>query len=311
MHRLRILITGISGFIGRSLVEEIVDRNLPWNICGIDMKEPIFNDSKYLELIDFKSVDIRDENAVKSYFRNRAFDGVIHLAAVSRVVDAENNKENCVATNLNGTRYVVESVAKQQDAWFILGSSREVYGEQSVMPVKETAEKKPVNIYGECKLEGERIVKRLISRYVILRFSNVYGNSYDIDGRVMPTFVKRALKGEPLFLEGGTQVIDFTYINDNVDSIIKLVELLEDGKLTTEEILVSPGIENKITDVIAYLEEILGKRLDVVIRKKRNYDVVRCIGDPQHRTEVLGESRFKNLSEGIQLYIASLTDCSV
>ena len=310
MHRLRIPITGISGFIGRSLVEEIVDRNLPWNMCGIDIEEPIFNDSKYLELIDFKSVDIRDENAVKSYFRNRAFDGVIHLAAVSRVVDAENNKENCVATNLNGTRYVVESVAKQQDAWFILGSSREVYGEQSVMPVKETAEKKPVNIYGECKLEGERIVKRLISRYVILRFSNVYGNSYDIDGRVMPTFVKRALKGEPLFLEGGTQVIDFTYINDNVDSIIKVVELLEDGKLTTEEILVSPGIENKITDVIAYLEEILGKRLDVVIRKKRNYDVVRFIGDPQHRTEVLGESRFKNLSEGIQLYIASLTDCS-
>jgi len=305
---MKILITGISGFIGRSLVEEIVDRNLPWNIYGIDIKEPIFNDSKYLECIEFKRVDIRDKNAVGSYFRDSSFDGVIHLAAVSRVVDAENDKENCVATNLDGTRYVVESVARQQDTWFVLGSSREVYGEQSVMPVRETAEKKPVNIYGECKLEGERIVKRLISRYVILRFSNVYGNNYDIDGRVIPTFVKRALNGEQLFLEGGTQVIDFTYIDDNVDCIIKVVELLEGGNVTKEELHISPGVENKITDVIAYLEGVLGKRLDVVTRKKRNYDVARFIGDPHHRVEVLGESRFKSLSEGIQLYLEHLRD---
>lgn len=311
MYRLKMLITGISGFIGRSLVEEIVDRNLPWDIYGIDIKEPIFNDLKYLEYIDFKMVDIRDKNAVESYFRDRAFDGVIHLAAVSRVVDAENDKENCIATNLYGTRHVVESVARQQNTWLIFGSSREVYGEQSVMPVSEAAEKKPVNTYGECKLEGERIVKRLISRYVILRFSNVYGNSYDIDGRVIPTFVKRALNGEPLFLEGGAQVIDFTYIDDNVDSIIKAVKLLEDRRLTTEELHISPGVENKITDVIAYLEGVLEKRLDVVTRQKRNYDVVRFIGDPQHRIEVLGEFRFKSLSEGIQLYLASLTNCSV
>ena len=284
---------------------------MPWDILGIDIKEPIFNDSRYLKYIDFKKVDIRDENAVKAYFRDRTFDGVIHLAAVSRVVDAENDKENCVATNFNGTKYIAECVAKQQSCWFVLGSSREVYGEQLVMPVKETAEKKPINIYGECKLEGELMVKRLISKYVILRFSNVYGNNYDIDGRVIPTFVKRALSGQPLFLEGGTQVIDFTYIDDTVESIIKVVELLADGTLTTDEMHISPGEENRITDIIVNLEGLLGRSIEVITREKRNYDVVRFIGSPQHRLAVLGKSKFKSLSEGIQLYLNCLKNRAV
>lgn len=308
MGRLKILITGISGFIGRSLVEEVVARRLPWDIYGIDIKNPVFKDVKYLEDVDFAHVDIRDESAVNAYFNGRVFDGVIHLAAVSRVVDAEQDKENCIATNLYGTKNVVENVARHSATWCVIGSSREVYGEQAVMPVCETADKRPINIYGECKLKGELLVKELIKKYVILRFSNVYGNSYDIDGRVVPVFVKRALNNEPLFLEGGSQVIDFTYIDDTVDSIIRTVRMLEKGLLTTGEIHISPGAENKITDIIVCLEKLLGKKLDVVSREKRNYDVVRFIGDPQHRIATLGDSNFKTLSEGIKLYLDHLAE---
>ena len=162
--RQSILITGVSGFIGRSLVEEIVNRDFSWTIYGIDIKEPVLNDSKYRKYIDFSIVDIRDENAVETYFLEHQFDGVIHLAAISRVVDAENNKKNCIATNYWGTKYIVENVAKQQNTWFIFGSSREVYGEQKVLPVKESANKNPINIYGECKLKGELLVKELIKK---------------------------------------------------------------------------------------------------------------------------------------------------
>ncbi len=308
MDRLKILITGISGFIGRSLVEEIVERGLPWDIYGIDIKDPVFNDSKYLDCIDFAHVDIRDESAVNAYFEERVFDGVIHLAAISRVVDAEHDKENCVATNLYGTKYVVENISRHSDTWCVFGSSREVYGEQAVMPVRETAEKSPINIYGECKLMGELFVKELIRRSVILRFSNVYGNSYDIDGRVIPVFVKHALNNEQLFLEGGSQIIDFTYIGDTVDSIIRTISSLEKGLLTTDEIHISPGAENKITDIIGCLEKLLNKRLDVVLRDKRSYDVVRFIGDPRHRIETLGDPNFKTLSEGIKLYLEHLAE---
>ena len=305
MHRLKILITGISGFIGRSLVEEIVNRDLPWKIYGIDINEPVFNSPGYREKIDFAKVDIREKDTVNAYFTKNQFDGVIHLAAVSRVVDAENDKDNCIATNLNGTKYVVESVANSPNTWFVFGSSREVYGEQNVFPVKESAEKSPINIYGECKLKGEELVKKLIRQYAILRFSNVYGNNYDIGGRVIPAFVRRAINDEPLCLEGGNQIIDFTYVGDTVASIIRTADLLQNKKIQAEEMHISPGIGNKITDIIVCLEQKFGKKLDVQIREKRSYDVQRFVGDSSKRKTVLGDADFVTLPQGIQLYLES------
>ena len=300
MDRLKLLITGISGFIGRSFVEKIVDLNLPWDIHGIDIKAPIFNESVYLNQIDFNVVDIRDERMVEVFFSDKKFDGVIHLAAVSRVVDAENDKENCVSTNYYGSKYVLENVAKQPDTWFLFGSSREVYGEQVVLPVKENAEKKPINIYGDCKLKGELMVKEMISKYAILRFSNVYGNKYDIDGRVIPTFVKSALNDETLYLEGGNQIIDFTYIDDTVDSIIRTISLLEENPVFAEEIHISPGFPNKITNIIECLEKHLQKQINVKVRKKRSYDVEKYVGDPSYRKKLLGESDFVLLQKGLE-----------
>ena len=305
MPGLNLLITGVSGFIGRSLVEEIVNRNLPWNIYGIDIKEPCFNDSKYLKNIVFDVLDIRNPQAVGEYFANKKFDGVIHLAAVSRVVDAEKDKENCIKTNLYGTQYVLENVAKTPDTWVVFGSSREVYGEQTVFPVKESSEKKPINIYGECKLEGELLVQKLIRRYMILRFSNVYGNNYDIKGRVIPAFVERALKDEPLYLEGGGQIIDFTHISDTVMCIIQAAILLQSNAIDKEEIHICPGYENRITDIISYLSSCLEKELKVLKRNGRSYDVNKFIGDPTKRKEILCNKEFISLKEGIMLLLES------
>ncbi len=307
MDRLKILITGISGFIGRSLAEEIINRNLPWDISGIDIKPPVFYDSKFMEIINFDIVDIRDKTAVNTYFAKSQFDGVVHLAAVSRVVDAENDKDNCIATNLYGSKYVVDNVAKQPNTWLLFGSSREVYGEQKVFPVKESAKKRPINIYGKCKLKGELLVKEMICNYAILRFSNVYGNRYDICGRVIPAFVKQAINNETLYLEGGNQIIDFTYIDDTVSSIIRTVDLLQNKKIQAEEIHISPGIGDKITDIILYLEKLLNKTIKVVVCEKRIYDVECFIGDSSHRISVLGNVKFVNLYEGLKLYFPKLT----
>lgn len=255
--------------------------------------------------IVFDVLDIRNPQAVGEYFANKKFDGVIHLAAVSRVVDAEKDKENCIKTNLYGTQYVLENVAKTPNTWLVFGSSREVYGEQNQFPVKESSEKKPINIYGECKLEGEVLVQKLIRRYMILRFSNVYGNNYDIKGRVIPAFVERALNDEPLYLEGGGQIIDFTHISDTVMCIIKAAILLQSNAIDKEEIHICPGYENRITDIISYLSSCLNKELKVLYRKGRSYDVNRFIGDPTKRKEILCDKEFVSLHEGIMLLLES------
>lgn len=303
MNNNKILITGVAGFIGRSLVEYIVDHNLDYDIYGVDIKQPVFNNPKYLDSLTFETLNICDGASVNAYFERHRFAGVIHLAAVSRVVDAELDKARCVEVNLHGTINVADAAAKNKDAWFIFGSSREVYGEQAILPVKETAVKQPINIYGLLKLNGENFVKNTIAKHVILRFSNVYGNTYDIDGRVIPAFVKHALNDEPLCLEGGEQIIDFTFIDDTVASIVKTAELLGSGQIASDEIHISAGYTNKITDVVLCLEKRLNKRLNVITRDKRSYDVVRFIGDTTHRVEVLGDVQFKTLEQGINIYL--------
>lgn len=300
----KILVTGALGFIGRTLLETLIANGCEADLYGIDIKSMPDDALQLKKHVHFANIDIRNEEQVKKYIRENHFDGVVHLAAVSRVVDAENDKKNCIDTNFKGTKYIVETVAENPDAWFIFGSSREVYGEQVSFPVVEDSDLLPINIYGFYKLEGERIVQRLIKHYCILRFSNVYGNPYDIPERVIPKFVRTAMEGGELFLEGGEQVIDFTYIGDTVTSIIRCMKLLASKEMDHEIIHILPGKHNKITDVIDSLQQ-LGLNFTVRHHPARSYDVQKFVGNPEKCNRLLygGAMQFTSLKEGLERMI--------
>ncbi len=301
----KILITGCFGFIGRTLAEFLLKEFPGIDLFGIDLKNyPKDQNAKFLNGLHYTNLDIRQETKVKEYFAKQSFNGIIHLAAISRVVDAENDKQNCIATNYLGTKYILENI-KDKNSWVIFGSSREVYGESKQLPISENADKLPINIYGFYKLKGEELVKKYIQKYIILRFSNVYGNRYDIPNRVIPNFVQNAIKGNPIVLEGGKQVIDFTFIDDTINSIIKSMEKLESGEIIKEEFHILPGKGNNLTDIIDILKE-YGFQFSVQRRQKRNYDVEKFIGNPEKRISILGNQRFLNLREGLSKLIAEL-----
>ncbi|MDY5030102.1 SDR family oxidoreductase, partial [Hallerella succinigenes] len=205
------------------------------------------------------------------------------------------------------TKYIATAAAENRSSWFIFGSSREVYGEQKNFPVSENADLLPLNIYGFYKLEGERIVKASFEKYCVLRFSNVYGNAYDIPKRVIPKFVQTALQGGELTLEGGAQIIDFTFIDDTVKSIIRCMEFLDAGKIKKETIHILPGRENRITDIIDILRE---KQMYFSVLKKdaRSYDVQQFLGNSNHMRDVLelDPSNFVTLEEGIDKYLSRI-----
>lgn len=261
----KILVTGVLGFIGRSLLETLIEQKCEAELYGIDIKPFPSNASVLKKNIHYEQLDIRNRELVQSYVRKHKFDGIVHLAAVSRVEDAENNKKNCIDTNYKGTQYIATAAAENKSTWFIFGSSREVYGEQKDFPVSENADLLPLNIYGFYKLEGERIVKASFEKYCVLRFSNVYGNTYDIPKRVIPKFVQTALQGGELTLEGGAQIIDFTFIDDTVRSIVRCMEFLDTGKIRNETIHILSGRKNKITDIIDILQK---KQMRFSVSKK-------------------------------------------
>ena len=303
----KILVTGALGFIGRTLLETLIAQKCGAKLYGIDIKD-LPSDAELLKNnVHYEKIDIRNKDSIQSYIRENQFDGIIHLAAVSRVEDAENNKKNCIDTNYKGTQYIATAASENKKTWLIFSSSREVYGEQKVFPVTEDAELLPLNIYGFYKLEGERVVKSTIENYCILRFSNVYGNTYDIPKRVIPKFVKTAIQGGELFLEGGSQLIDFTFIDDTIKSIIKCMEQLSSGKMKKETIHILPGRLNKITDIIDILRK-GNMNFSVSTRNARSYDVQQFLGTPKHMHEILGlnPNDFTTLEDGIHKYISRL-----
>ena len=303
----KILVTGALGFIGRTLLETLIAQKCGAKLYGIDIKDLPSAADLLKNNIHYEKIDIRNKDSIQSYIRENQFDGIIHLAAVSRVEDAENNKKNCIDTNYKGTQYIATAASENKKTWLIFSSSREVYGEQKVFPVAEDAELLPLNIYGFYKLEGERVVKSTIENYCILRFSNVYGNAYDLPKRVIPKFVTTAIQGGELVLEGGSQLIDFTFIDDTIKSIIKCMEQLCSGKMKKETIHILPGRLNKITDIIDILRK-GNMNFSVSTRNARSYDVQQFLGTPKHMHEILGlnPNDFTTLEDGIHKYISRL-----
>ena len=147
-------------------------------------------------------------------------------------------------------------------------------------------------------LEGERIVRQLLKRHCVLRFSNVYGNAYDIPDRVIPKFVRTAQAGGELVLEGGDQVIDFTHIDDTVSCIVKCMDMIVSKQINEETINILPGVENRITSIIDILR---ANGLNFTVRKNaaRTYDVQRFVGDPSTRKRIFGNDDFISLEDGI------------
>lgn len=294
----RILITGVLGMIGRALSESLL-RKEGYVVEGIDIKP--FPETMAGSKLQFSRIDIRDEAAIINLIANGKYDCIVHLAAISRVVDGEKDKPNCIQTNYVGTKNIIDAVANYSPSTHVIfASSREVYGEQKNLPVSEDAELLPINVYGFYKLLAEQYIRATVSNYTILRLCIVYGSVNDLPGRVIPNFVRRAITGETMTIEGGSQMIDFTYIIDTVWAFGRCIELLPIGTVNKETITISPGEGHTLQEIVEILSSELGRNLNVRITPERNYDVQRFVGNRAHREELLGDRRFLSLPEGIR-----------
>ena len=214
----KILITGSSGLIGRHLVP-LLRRN--FNVLGYDIRPAS----------DGRTGDVCDLEALRAAMID--VDGIVHLAAVSRVIWGEVEPDRCRRTNVEGTRNVIRlaSAAASRKPWILFGSSREVYGQQDQLPVREDATLQPMNTYAQTKVLGEQMIEAAGRDGVptaIVRLSSVYGDAADHPDRVVPAFCHAALAGAPLRVEGSDNCLDFTAVADVADALVRLVERLHE-----------------------------------------------------------------------------------
>jgi nucleoside-diphosphate-sugar epimerase len=291
-----IFITGGAGLIGSASRSRFKSQG--WKVTTLDLK-PLDNDGRPVDFVG----DIVDFEPLTEILDG--VDGILHLAAVSRVIDAELDKMECTRVNVSGTHRLLNAASSAKCSWFIFGSSREVYGEPTSFPVREENGVSPINHYGHAKVMGEQMVREHCEQngmvHSNLRFSNVYGHPGDHQTRLINAFLRRALQSEPLEIHGGGQVFDFTHIDDTVAAIFKTAHLLHDGHEHLPPIHILPGKPVAIEDLANLVLDIIGSDSEIVFTAGRDYDVEQFHGDPGRMEEFLGYRCSIDIREGLEL----------
>jgi nucleoside-diphosphate-sugar epimerase len=294
----KILVTGSSGFIGSALKRLLDEKGI--KTVTYDIKEN-------------PSDDVRDFSSLQSKIKD--VNGVIHLAAVSRVKLAHENPLECINTNIGGIINVLESArqitSENGHPWVIFGSSREVYGESTNLPVVETSARKAINVYGVSKLSGEELCKAYADNYDlktrVLRFSNVYTGIKDHLDRVIPKFILRAFNSEDLVINGlGEEIFDFTYITDTIQGIWCCVQEIEKRMQLFDDFNLSTGVPISLR---ALAELIIAKsksKSKIKFATARSYDVNKFYANPDKARKILGFSPSITIDAGLNFAIEEL-----
>jgi nucleoside-diphosphate-sugar epimerase len=289
----RVLITGGAGFIGSHLVEALVARHEFDEIVIYDNLHSgrLENNRPHLDsgAVWFIHGDVRDAEALRSALAHTTT--VFHLAAQANVMGAAQQPEYTFATNVTGTFNVLQQAHRCNVQRVIFTSSREVYGEPASLPVSEETPLAAKNDYGASKVAGEvysRLFHQAGLEVGVVRLTNVYGPRDP--GRVISRFIEKALRGESLTIYGGEQVIDFIWVGDVVDILIRLAlsEPLPDFPVN-----VGSGIGTRLTTLAEQVRAITGSHSEIILEPARAPEVIQFVANTQRLQDWLGTKHLR------------------
>lgn len=299
---MRVLITGSSGQIGTNLALALQARGD--QVVGIDRRPNAWTDKIETCPIDLNEVTAKD-------FPAGPFDAVVHLAAYAKVFELVEHPRRALE---NVTMcFNVLDYARQKRLPLIFGSSREVYGDIH-RHVTEEAEADFVvaeSPYSASKIAGEAFIYSYAQcydlPYLVLRFSNVYGR-YDNDiermERVLPLFMRRIVRDEPIVVYGREKVFDFTYVDDCIAGVIRAIDALVGGRAANQTVNIAYGQGSTLVDAVNIISLALGKTPKVSYEPARAGEVMRYVADISKARQLLAYDPQTPLSAGIPKSIA-------
>ena len=189
-------------------------------------------------------------------------EAVIHCAAVANIPDSFSDPISCYATNVGATLELVEKMEMGKIDKIVFLSTNTVEGNHP---------------YGRSKKMCEQIIQDSGLKYVVMRYFNVAGAGFKgkwrSNYRLIPMLIKAAKTGEPFTLYGGGgQVRDYIHVSDVADITVRALQHLEaGGESYLEE--VGSGEGHTIKEVIAMVEQVSGKTINISHIAKRDGDV--------------------------------------
>ncbi len=236
-----VLVTGAAGFIGFHLAKKLLEIGTP--VVGLDNINPYYDPAlkkarlNQLELtasrnqIDFAIIqgDLENANTLKELFKTHTPEIVVNLAAQAGVRYSIENPNAYIQSNVVGFGNILEGCRHHKVKHLIYASSSSVYGGNTNLPFSEQqGVDHPVSFYAATKKANELMAHTYSHLYGLpstgLRFFTVYG-PWGRPDMALFLFTDAMLKGEPIkVFNEGNMIRDFTYIDDIIESLIRLMK---------------------------------------------------------------------------------------
>jgi UDP-glucose 4-epimerase len=292
----RIFVTGGAGFIGSHLVERLLDDGVRVTVAddlSRGRREWLHRDAQLHE------VDVRDGDALARVIAEATPDLVVHLAAMHFIPAVEGAPELAWDVNVNATRRLLDALSEHLPELLLFTSSAAVYP-NTRGPIPETCPPGPVDLYGETKLEGERLVRKFEAatgtRCIVARIFNVIGRR-ETNPHVVPDLVAQLRDGLARVRLGNLEPRrDYTDVVDVAVALERLLSLPHDAERTFN---VGSGRSVSVADLVRVCEQVLSRTVEVDVDPKRlrSRDRAQLVADPRLLQRATGWSPTRSLRE--------------
>jgi UDP-glucuronate 4-epimerase len=324
-----ILVTGAAGFIGFHVARRLLGDGR--EVVGLDNMnayyDPGLKEARRAELVKskrmrFMKLDLADREGMAALFKQNRFPFVVHLAAQAGVRHSLVDPFAYVDANLTGFTTILEGCRHHGCRHLLYASSSSVYGSNTKMPfsVHDNVDH-PLNLYGASKKANELMSHAYAHLFGIpstgLRFFTVYG-PWGRPDMAMWIFAKAIIAGEPIRLfNNGNMRRDFTYIDDVVESIVRLVDRPPAPVADFSRASPDPGASDapwrvynignnkpvELFEVVRLLEQAIGKKANRELMPMQPGDVPATCADIDDLMRDVGFRPTTSIADGITRFI--------
>ena len=320
----RVLVTGAAGFIGFHLVSRLLQAGA--TVHGLDnmnayydvsLKEARLDAIGRQERFSFSAQDVTDYAGLKALFAEFRPDCVVHLAAQAGVRYSLANPHAYVSSNLDGFVAVLEACRAHPVRHLVYASSSSVYGANTKVPYHEDDPVvAPVSLYAATKRANELTAQTYAHLFAIpcsgVRFFTVYG-PWGRPDMAYYTFTQAILDGRPIdVFNHGRMQRDFTYIDDVVEALVRLVDVPPANEVRDSNPTGAPHIIYNIGNhtpielerFIATLEAALGRQAHKRYLPMQPGDVPTTYADVDRLARVTGFAPRTSIEDGLARFVA-------
>lgn len=282
-----IYILGANGYIGSHLLEQI---NPMPDVIGVD------RNIKYIKHLESKNCEIVQMDLFNETPDFKNGDIIYHLATMKHY-PAQFDENQAKRDIYDITSNILDKCIGKE-VLLIFTSSRTVYG-KTMGEISEDAPLNPTTVYGKLKKKCEELVAQKAHRYAIIRLSSVYGGfrPFDVHMGVADKFMFSALHTYPLYVEGGFQMFDFTFIDEVIEGLVKAGS----SDKSNYRIHFTSGVPTSIISLACMIKNVCCSNSKIEIVPPRDYEKEPTVfwGNPDKCNEILHQRFDYDLKKGL------------